>query len=230
VNTELELTDGEIDYSKITVEQVRAIFAKEGSYYPQFEESDNPYRDGYYTDPPKKPRASYLFFQCAVRPYFMKKHPGAPQSELMVIMGDIWKTIPEEYRKPFEVLATEESKRFQKEKILMEKAQKPNEVWQPLRRCKEVLDRLMKDSFAEIFLEPVDTTVFSDYLEIIDVPMDLGTVRSKLENKKYPASEQFARDMRRVSFVCRTAVICTFHCSANSRRYCTLIRICADME
>ena len=119
-------------------------------------------------------------------------------------MGDVWRNMPEEQRKPFEVLANEESKRYQKEKVLMEKAQKPNEVWQPIRRCRMVLDRIAKDSFAEIFLEPVDTTEFHDYLEVIDVPMDLGTVRSRLENKKYQAAEQSARDMRRVSFVCNT--------------------------
>ena len=61
-----------------------------------------------------------------------------------------------------------------------------------------VLERLATDSFAGIFLEPVDPEDFPDYEEMIDNPMDLGTIRTKLETKKYQAPEQFARDMRRV--------------------------------
>jgi hypothetical protein len=80
----------------------------------------------------------------------------------------------------------------------MEKAQKPNEMWQPLRRCLMVLDRTSNDGFANIFLEPVDLSEFTDYEEMIDVPMDLGTVRKKLGTKKYQAPEQFARDVRKV--------------------------------
>jgi hypothetical protein len=63
-----------------------------------------------------------------------------------------------------------------------------------------VLDRLSKDSFAEIFLEPVDMEEFPDYEEMIDSPMDLGTIRQKLADKKYMAPENFARDVRKVSF------------------------------
>jgi Bromodomain len=61
-----------------------------------------------------------------------------------------------------------------------------------------VLERLSNDGFATIFLEPVNTADFPDYEEIIDQPMDLGTVKKKLESKKYQAPEQFARDVRKV--------------------------------
>lgn len=172
---------------------------RDGTYYPTIEGSDNPYRDGYIKDPPKKPRASYLFFQWTFRSYFQKKHPNLSQQELMIILGDVWRGFSDDERRPFIELANEEAKQYEKEKALMEKAQKPNEVWQPIRRCKMVLDRIADDSFAEIFLEPVDTTEFTDYEEVIDLPMDLGTVRTKLNNRKYQAAEQFARDMRRVS-------------------------------
>jgi hypothetical protein len=133
-----------------------------------------------------------------MRSYFQKKNPSASQSELMAILGEAWRNMAEQDKAPFQVLADEEAKQYEKERVLLEKAQKPNGVWQPLRRCKKVLERLSKDSFAEIFLEPVDTEEFPDYTEVIDAMMDLGTVKEKLETKKYQAPEQFARDMRRV--------------------------------
>lgn len=90
-----------------------------------------------------------------------------------------------------------------KKKILLAKAQKPNEVWQPMRRCLMVLDRLSKDSFADIFLEPVNTSDFPDYEEVIDSPMDLATVRQRLQTRKYQVPEQFARDMRKIWNNCK---------------------------
>lgn len=180
------------------MERLKEVLAKDGPYYPVFEGCDNPYRDGYVTEPPKKPRASYLFFQCSMRPYFAKKNPDATQGELMTILGNQWQAMSEAEQAPFVELAKEEAKQYDKERQLMEKAQKPNEMWQPLRRCLMVLDRLSNDGFANIFLEPVDLEEFTDYEEFIDQPMDLGTVRTKLKNKKYQAPEQFARDVRKV--------------------------------
>jgi hypothetical protein len=116
----------------------------------------------------------------------------------MTILGQKWQLMSAAEREPFIQLASVESAQYEKEKTLLAKAQKPTEVWQPLRRCLMVLDRLTKDSFADIFLEPVNVKEFHDYEEFIDSPMDLGTVRTKLETRKYQAPEQFARDMRRV--------------------------------
>jgi Bromodomain/HMG (high mobility group) box len=180
------------------MDHLRHLLKKEDPYYPVVEGCDNPYRDGYATEPPKKPRASYLFFQCTVRSFFVKKKPNAPQSELMALLGEAWRAMDDNDKEPYQILANEEAKQYVKEKILLEKAQKPNGVWQPLRRCRQVLERLAKDSFADIFLEPVNLEDFPDYEEVIDVMMDLGTVRQRLETRKYQAPEQFARDMRRV--------------------------------
>ena len=119
----------------------------------------------------------------------------------MTIIGDTWRTMTETEQEPFMQLAKEEAKQYEKEKVLLEKAQKPNEVWQPIRRCLMVLDRIVDDGFANIFMEPVDVKEFPDYEELIDQPMDLGTVRTKLLSKKYQAPEQFARDVRKVSHV-----------------------------
>jgi hypothetical protein len=187
-----------MDYKNVSIDHLRRILNKEGTYYPVIAGCDNPYRDGYVTEPPKKPRATYLLFQATVRSYMGKLHPKLPQAELMVILGEAWRNMTDQERTPWLQLADEELKQYGKEKILLEKAQKPNGVWQPIRRCLQVLDRLSNDSFADIFLEPVSSNDFPDYDEIIDVRMDLGTVRKRLESKKYQGPEQFARDMRRV--------------------------------
>jgi hypothetical protein len=133
-----------------------------------------------------------------MRSFYQKRIPGATQAEVMTLMGDTWRKLSDKDREPFQLLAKEESERFDKERALMERAQRPSEVWQPLRRCLMVLDRLVSDSFSDIFLERVDKNEFPDYEEVIDSPMDLGTVRENLKAKKYIAPEQFARDMRKV--------------------------------
>jgi hypothetical protein len=193
--------DEDIDFKTLTLDKLRQIVLKDGPYYPVIEGCDNPYRDGYITEPPKKPRSPYLFFQCTMRSYFTKRNPGASLGELQTIVGDTWKAMTEQEQAPFIQLSREEAEQYDKERALTEKAQKPNEMWQPLRRCLMVLDRLANDSFAEIFLEPVDLDEFPDYEEVIDFPMDLGTIRQKLANKKYQAPENFARDVRKVSTV-----------------------------
>ena len=195
--------DKEIAYSEIPLEKLQAIINREGPYYPTFEGSDNPYRDGYLKEAPRKPRASYLFFQGTMRGYFQKRNPRSTQAELMTLMGNTWQTMTDTDREPFVELARQESKQYDRERILMEKAQRPNEVWQPLRRCLMVLEHLTTDGFAEIFLEPVDTNEFPDYIDIVDTPMDLRTVRTKLSTKKYQAPEQFARDMRKIWNNCK---------------------------
>ena len=166
----------------------------------------------------------------------------------MTILGDTWRSLSETEQAPFLQLVQEESIQYEKERLLLEKAQKPNELWQPLRRCVKVLDRLCEDSYSRlvlqpelyslplafsildyyisapaglttlphlwcifinhitmhsIFQEPVETNDFPDYDEFIDQPMDLGTVRSKLENRKYQAPEQFARDVRKIWNNCK---------------------------
>ena len=183
----------------MTLEKVRRIISKDDPYYPNHPGSDNPYRDGYITEPPRKPRPSYLFYQGIYRSYFAKLHPKAPLSEIMVMVGDSWRALSEEQQAPFILVANEEAALFEKEKALLERAQRPTELWQPIRRCYAVLDRLVADPMASIFLEPVDTEVYSDYLEYVDSPMDLSTVRKNLQSvKNYMGPEVFARDVRKV--------------------------------
>ncbi|KAL3945244.1 MAG: hypothetical protein SGBAC_000655 [Bacillariaceae sp.] len=175
----------DVDFSQLTVDKLRRIVNKDGPYYPKIEGCNNPYRDGYITEPPKKPRASYLFFQCTMRSYFAKRNPKATQGELMTIVGEQWNSMSEEEQAPFIELAKEEVKEYEKERALMERAQRPNEMWQPIRRCLMVLETLAKDEFADIFQEPVDLDDFPDYEELIDQPMDLGTIRIHYMSKQF---------------------------------------------
>ena len=183
----------------LTKEQIMKILNREGPYYPVIEGSDNAYRDGYITEPPKKPRASYLFFQGVYRSIYQKRNKGASVGQVMTLLGDTWRNLSEEQQAPFIELAREEVVEYEKQKVLLEKAQRPNGLWQPIRRCRMVLERLSKDSYAEVFLEPVDLEDFPDYMEYVDSPMDLSTVKKKLNAKKYQGPENFARDMRKVS-------------------------------
>ena len=172
------------DPETMTYEELAQIVSKEEPYYAKFPGCDNAYRDGYLTEPPRKPRPSYLFFQSLYRPYFQKMYPNASHSKVMSLLGEKWNAMTDEQQQPFVMLGNDEAAQFEKEKILLEKAQKPTEVWQPIRRCYAVLDRLCKDEMAEIFLEPVDTDEFEDYLDVVEFPMDLRTVREKLANVK----------------------------------------------
>lgn len=191
----------------LTKDQIVQILARDGPYYPVVPGSDNPYRDGYVTEPPKKPRASYLFFQAVYRSKYQKMNKGASVGEIMRLMGDAWQAMTEDQQAPFLELAQEEAKEFEKQRVLLEKAQRPNGVWQPLRRCRMVLEHIASDSLADIFQEPVDLIEFPDYLEYIDSPMDLATVRSKLDTKdwkvRYQGPENFARDMRKIWSNCK---------------------------
>ena len=182
-------------------EDIKKILSREGSYYPVVQGSDNPYRDGYVTEPPKKPRASYLFFQGVYRSVYQKRNPGASVGQVMSLLGDTWRNLSEDQQFPFIELAKEEVVEYEKQKVLLEKAQRPNGLWQPIRRCRQVLERLAKDTFADIFLEPVDLREFPDYMEYVDSAMDLATVRQKLKTKKYQGPENFARDMRKVRHI-----------------------------
>lgn len=193
----------EIDFKTLDIELLRKIIKKEGPYYGTVNNSDNPYRDGYVTEPPKKPRVSYMFFQGCMRHYYSAKNPDMSQSELMALLGEVWRGMDDLDKEIFQILANDENKEYEHQRLLLEKAQKPNGVWQPLRRCREVLERLAADSFADIFLEPVDMDDFPDYDDIIDNPMDLGTVRQRLDDRKYQSPEQFARDMRRIWNNCK---------------------------
>ncbi|CAN4117569.1 unnamed protein product [Withania somnifera] len=69
---------------------------------------------------------------------------------------------------------------------------------QMLKSCRALLERLMKHKHGWVFNQPVDTEGLGlhDYFDIIKNPMDLGTVKSRLETNLYKSPKEFAEDVR----------------------------------
>jgi hypothetical protein len=44
---------------------------------------------------------------------------------------------------------------------------------------------------APIFTAPVDTTLYPDYPRVVKQPMDMGTIRSRLERRQYSNPQEF---------------------------------------
>lgn len=75
--------------------------------------------------------------------------------------------------------------------------------------CGNVLRELLKKSSQNVswpFLEPVDPVKLGipDYFDVIKTPMDLSTVRRKLETSQYTSAEQFEADVRLIISNCLT--------------------------
>ncbi|KAI3778456.1 hypothetical protein L2E82_07764 [Cichorium intybus] len=66
-----------------------------------------------------------------------------------------------------------------------------------------ILDRLQKKDTHAVFSEPVDPDELPDYHEIIEQPMDFGTVRSKLDKGLYSNLEELETD---VYLICSNAM------------------------
>ncbi|KAM7521325.1 hypothetical protein LguiB_020287 [Lonicera macranthoides] len=58
-----------------------------------------------------------------------------------------------------------------------------------------ILDRLQKKDTYGVFSEPVDPNELPDYHQIIEHPMDFGTVRKKLDKGLYPNLEELEADV-----------------------------------
>lgn len=69
---------------------------------------------------------------------------------------------------------------------------------QMLKTCSSLLDRLIKHKHGWVFNKPVDTVALGlhDYFDIIKNPMDLGTVKSRLNKNWYKSPKEFAEDVR----------------------------------
>ncbi|KAL3820197.1 hypothetical protein ACJIZ3_006102 [Penstemon smallii] len=65
-------------------------------------------------------------------------------------------------------------------------------------QCGNILKELMGHPYGYIFSEPVDPVKLNipDYFSIISDPMDLGTIKNKLERNMYFRVEEFASDVR----------------------------------
>uniref|UniRef100_A0A7N5ZZI7 PH-interacting protein n=1 Tax=Anabas testudineus TaxID=64144 RepID=A0A7N5ZZI7_ANATE len=63
-------------------------------------------------------------------------------------------------------------------------------------RCKELLDLIFQCEDSEPFREPVDLQEYPDYLQIVESPMDFGTVLNTLTEGKYQSPIQLCKDVR----------------------------------
>ncbi|KAF8043417.1 hypothetical protein BT93_A1679 [Corymbia citriodora subsp. variegata] len=64
--------------------------------------------------------------------------------------------------------------------------------------CSSLLDKLMKHEYGWVFNTPVDVKGLGlhDYYSIIKQPMDLGTVKTRLNRNWYKSPKEFAEDVR----------------------------------
>ncbi|CAJ0607955.1 unnamed protein product [Cylicocyclus nassatus] len=82
-----------------------------------------------------------------------------------------------------------------------------NSESESMKFCREVLEELMGNECKDFnwpFLAPVDVKGLHllDYYDIVSKPMDLGTIKKKLESKQYANAEEFAEDIRLVCNNC----------------------------
>ncbi|XP_010929671.1 uncharacterized protein [Elaeis guineensis] len=66
-----------------------------------------------------------------------------------------------------------------------------------------ILDKLQKKDTYGVFAEPVDPEELPDYHDVIEHPMDFGTIRKKLASNAYLSFEQFEDD---VFLICSNAM------------------------
>ncbi|XP_066145851.1 bromodomain-containing protein 3-like isoform X8 [Euwallacea fornicatus] len=76
-----------------------------------------------------------------------------------------------------------------------------------LKACNEILKDLFSKkhcSYAWPFYKPVDAELLGlhDYHDIIKKPMDLGTVKRKMDNREYRSAQEFAQDVRLIFTNC----------------------------
>ncbi|CAH4016738.1 unnamed protein product [Pieris brassicae] len=76
-----------------------------------------------------------------------------------------------------------------------------------LKSCNEILKELFSkkhSGYAWPFYKPVDAVLLGlhDYFDIIKKPMDLGTVKQKMDNRAYKTAAEFASDVRLIFTNC----------------------------
>jgi len=70
--------------------------------------------------------------------------------------------------------------------------------------CEKLLDDLSSHDDAWPFLDPVNTRQFPTYKKVIKTPIDLATIRTKLQQNNYKTKENFLQDVRLIFDNCET--------------------------
>ncbi|GFY49812.1 bromodomain adjacent to zinc finger domain protein 2B [Trichonephila inaurata madagascariensis] len=114
------------------------------------------------------------------------------------------KETTEKASKKSESTPTSKSKNSEKKKK-EEKKKEPEPVGNvDLAPCGSILEEMQKHEDAWPFLTPVNTKQFPTYRKVIKKPMDMATMKSKLETGQYKSREDFANDARLIFDNCET--------------------------
>lgn len=92
-------------------------------------------------------------------------------------------------------------------------------------QCQELLTSILHYEDSTPFRQPVDLAAYPDYANIIDTPMDLSTVRDRLQRDLYPSPIEFCKDMRLIFANSRN-----YNTNKKSRIYSMTIRMSAFFE
>ncbi|OCT82862.1 hypothetical protein XELAEV_18025397mg, partial [Xenopus laevis] len=82
---------------------------------------------------------------------------------------------------------------------------KNNQICERLKHCNNILNEMMSKKHAEYawpFYKDVIPTSLLDYSDAMKHPMDLGTIRDKMENGLYKDTQDFASDVRLMFMNC----------------------------
>merc|ERR1719206_784690 len=82
-----------------------------------------------------------------------------------------------------------------------------NRMTEAMKACNEIIKEMFSkkhSAYAWPFYKPVDTEQLDlhDYKQVIKKPMDLGTVKTKMEGREYRVPTEFATDMRLIFTNC----------------------------
>ena len=71
-------------------------------------------------------------------------------------------------------------------------------IKQELKEAKKLIKELMNHRSAWPFNQPVDVVKFPNYYQLIEHPIDMGTMKKRLDSNHYADLDQFAADMKRM--------------------------------
>ncbi|KAJ0057707.1 hypothetical protein NL108_012949 [Boleophthalmus pectinirostris] len=98
-------------------------------------------------------------------------------------------------------------KRESMERAAQEEAQLGGQLSEQLQYCADILKEMLSKkhaAYAWPFHTPVDAQALKlhDYHDIIKYPMDLGTIKKKMDARQYPDAQTFAADVRLIFSNC----------------------------
>lgn len=92
-------------------------------------------------------------------------------------------------------------------------------------QCLDLVTLIFQCEDSTPFRHPVDLASYPDYANIIDMPMDLSTVRDRLQRDLYPSPVEFCKDVRLIFANSRN-----YNINKKSRIYSMTIRLSALFE